>query len=95
MHYALSSSLGSMSGLNTDKLALDLQFATDKTLTARRGPTPTFTRASASHASSPNGLIEFSLPLWEVRFAITRHTDEGYIPETPFGASMSNKKRVK
>lgn len=58
MHYALSSSLGSMSGLNTDKLALDLQFATDKTLTARRGPTPTFTRASTGTFVGSNGLIQ-------------------------------------
>ena len=58
MHYALSSSLGSMSGLNTDKLALDLQFATDKTLTARRGPTPTFTRASTATFVGSNGLIQ-------------------------------------
>jgi hypothetical protein len=33
-----------------DGLSLNLQFATDKTLTARKGPTPTFTRASnATH----------------------------------------------
>jgi hypothetical protein len=32
--------------LDPDKLSLNLQFATDKTLTARKGPTPTFTRAS-------------------------------------------------
>lgn len=58
MHYALSSSLGSMSGLNTDKLALDLQFATDKSLTARRGPTPTFTRASTATFIGSDGLIQ-------------------------------------
>lgn len=31
---------------NADGLALDLQFAADKTLTARRGPTPAFARAN-------------------------------------------------
>ena len=34
---------------NPDLLSLDLNFATDKTLTARRGPTPVFTRASGNN----------------------------------------------
>ena len=34
---------------NPDKLSLDLQFATDKTLTARKGPTPVFTRSSGDN----------------------------------------------
>jgi len=42
---------------STDRLSLDLQFATDKTLTARRGPTPTFTRASAATYYGP--LVQF------------------------------------
>jgi hypothetical protein len=47
MNYSLGNMLsGSNGGLNPDKLSLNLQFATDKTLTARKGPTPTFTRAS-------------------------------------------------
>ena len=41
-------------GLDTDGLALDLQFAADKTLTARKGPTPTFTRASAATYFAPS-----------------------------------------
>lgn len=45
-------------GLNPDKLALDLQFAADKTLTARKGPTPTFTRASSATFVGSNGLIQ-------------------------------------
>jgi hypothetical protein len=44
--------------LNPDGLALDLQFAADKTLTARRGPTPTFTRASTATFVGSNGLIQ-------------------------------------
>ena len=32
-----------------DGLSLDLQFATDKTLTARKGPTPVFTRSSGDN----------------------------------------------
>jgi hypothetical protein len=44
--------------LNPDKLSLDLQFATDKSLTARRGPTPTFTRASTATFVGSNGLIQ-------------------------------------
>jgi len=41
-----------------DGLSLDLQFATDKTLTARKGPTPTFTRASTATFVGINGLIQ-------------------------------------
>ena len=45
-------------GLDNDQLALDLQFATDKTLTARKGPTPVFTRASTGRFVGSNGLIQ-------------------------------------
>ena len=45
-------------GLETDQLALDLQFATDKTLTARKGPTPVFTRASTGRFVGSDGLIQ-------------------------------------
>ena len=44
-------------GLNPDGLSLDLQFAADKTLTARRGPTPSFSRASSGTFVNANGLI--------------------------------------
>jgi len=60
MEYSLSNSLvGGSGSLNPDKLSLDLQFATDKTLTARRGPTPVFTRANptATFVGS-NGFIQ-------------------------------------
>ena len=43
---------------NPDGLSLDLQFATDKTLTARKGPTPTFTRASTATFVGSDGLIQ-------------------------------------
>jgi hypothetical protein len=46
--------------LNPDGLSLDLQFAADKTLTARRGPTPTFARASAATEVGPDGLIRYA-----------------------------------
>ena len=47
MNYSLGNTLSRGGGsLNADGLSLDLQFATDKTLTARKGPTPVFTRAS-------------------------------------------------
>lgn len=39
---------------------LDLQFAIDKTLTARVGPTPTFTRASGATFVDKDGLIKFA-----------------------------------
>ena len=57
MNYSLGNMLGGAGALNPDKLALNLQFATDKTLTARRGPTPVFTRASTATHVGPTGLI--------------------------------------
>ena len=41
-----------------DGLALDLQFAADKTLTARKGPTPVLTRGSTGTFVGSNGLIQ-------------------------------------
>lgn len=41
-----------------DQLALDLPFAETKSLTARIGPTPTFTRASSGTFIGNNGLIQ-------------------------------------
>lgn len=41
-----------------DGLSLDLAFALDKTLTARKGPTPTFTRASTATFVGSDGLIQ-------------------------------------
>lgn len=38
--------------------SLDLQFAADKTLTARRGPTPAFSRASTATFVGSDGLIQ-------------------------------------
>jgi len=43
---------------NPDGLSLNLQFAADKTLTARKGPTPTFTRASTATFIGSDGLIQ-------------------------------------
>jgi hypothetical protein len=45
-------------GINPDGLSLDLQFAADKTLTARKGPTPVFTRGSTGTFVGSNGLIQ-------------------------------------
>ena len=50
--------LNGAGGLNADGLSLDLQFAADKTLTARKGPTPVFTRASTGTFVGSNGLIQ-------------------------------------
>jgi hypothetical protein len=58
MNYSLGNMLSRGGALNPDGLALDLQFAADKTLTARRGPTPTFTRASTATFVGSNGLIQ-------------------------------------
>ena len=58
MDFSLSSSLVGSAVLNANKLSLDLQFAADKTLTARKGPTPVFTRASTATFVGSNGLIQ-------------------------------------
>ena len=58
MDFSLSSSLVGNAVLNPDKLVLDLQFATDKTLTARKGPTPVFTRGSSGTFIGSDGLIQ-------------------------------------
>ena len=58
MKYALGNMLNGAGGLNADQLALDLQFAADKSLAARKGPTPTFTRASSGTFVGSNGLIQ-------------------------------------
>lgn len=43
-----------------DQLALDLPFSEVKSLTARVGPTPTFTRASIASFVGSNGLIQYA-----------------------------------
>ena len=58
MKYALGNMLNGAGGLNPDGLSLDLQFAADKTLTARKGPTPVLTRASSGTFVGSNGLIQ-------------------------------------
>ena len=57
MKYALGNMLNG-GGLNADGLSLDLQFAADKTLTARKGPTPVLTRGSTGTFVGSNGLIQ-------------------------------------
>lgn len=62
MKYALGNMLNGAGGLNPDGLSLDLQFATDKTLTARKGPTPVFTRANATATFiGSDGLIQTAI----------------------------------
>ena len=58
MKYALGNMLNGAGSINPDGLALDLQFAADKTLTARRGPTPSFSRGSTGTFVGSNGLIQ-------------------------------------
>jgi hypothetical protein len=58
MQYVLGNMLNGAGGLNADGLALDLQFAADKTLTARKGPTPVFTRGSTGTFVGSNGLVQ-------------------------------------
>jgi hypothetical protein len=58
MKYALGNMLNGAGSLNPDGLSLDLQFATDKTLAARKGPTPVFTRGSTATFVGSDGLIQ-------------------------------------
>jgi hypothetical protein len=58
MQYVLGNMLNGAGGLNPDGLSLDLQFAADKTLTARKGPTPVFTRGSTGTFVGSDGLIQ-------------------------------------
>jgi len=60
MNYSLGNMLGGAGALNADKLSLDLQFAADKTLTARKGPTPTFTRASGATFVNNLGQVKYA-----------------------------------
>jgi hypothetical protein len=53
--------------VDPDRLSLDLQFASDKTLTARKGPTPMFTRYSTATFVGSDGLIQ-SAAINEARF---------------------------
>jgi len=67
MNYSLGNTLSRGGSLNADGLSLDLQLATDKTLTARKGPTPTFTRASTATFVGSDGLIQ-SAAINQARF---------------------------
>jgi len=58
MNYSLGNMLVNGGSLGSDGLSLDLQFAADKTLTARKGPTPAFTRASTATFIGSDGLIQ-------------------------------------
>jgi hypothetical protein len=74
MQYVLGNMLsGGSGGLNADKLSLDLQFATDKTLTARKGPTPTFTRSSSATFVGSDGLVQTA----GINVARFNHTSTG------------------
>jgi hypothetical protein len=58
MRLGLGNMLVKGGALSSDGLSLDLQFAADKSLTARKGPTPTFTRASTATFVGSDGLIQ-------------------------------------
>ena len=73
MQYSLGNMLNGGGGLNPDGLSLDLQFAADKTMTARKGPTPVFTRGSTGTFVGSNGLIQ-SAAINDPRFD---HTSAG------------------
>ena len=82
MDFSLSSSLVGSAVSNPDKLALDLQFATDKTLTARKGPTPVFTRGSTATFVDSDGLVKAApenLVLQSENFGTTWQTNNATI----------------
>lgn len=60
MNYSLGNMLSRGGALNPDGLSLDLAFAADKTLTARKGPTPTFSRSSGATQVNASGIIEYA-----------------------------------
>ena len=64
MNYSLGNMLSANKVLGP---ALNLQFAADQSLTARRGATPTFTRASVGTFIGSNGLIQ-SASINDARF---------------------------
>ena len=67
MRLGLRMGLNSRQGGGGDLPSLDLAFALDKTLTARKGPTPAFTRSSTATFVGSNGLIQ-SAAINEPRF---------------------------
>ena len=67
MNLSLGNMLGERMAINPDGLSLDLAFAADATLTARKGPTPTFTRASIATYVGSNGGLQ-SAAINEARF---------------------------
>ena len=56
-NFALTNNGDSISANINKDLSLDLNFAADKSMTARKGPTPTFTRGSSGTFVNANGLI--------------------------------------
>jgi hypothetical protein len=101
MKYALGNMLNGAGGLNADGLSLDLQFAADKTLTARRGPTPVFTRGTMATEIGPDGLVryapenillrsqEFNLT-WAVNNSMTVTADAATAPDGTLTADAIN-----
>ena len=61
MRLGLRMGLNSRQGGGGDLPSLDLAFALDKTLTARKGPTPGFTRSSTATFIGSNGLIQSAI----------------------------------
>lgn len=73
-------------GLETDQLALDLQFAADKTLTARKGPTPVFVRGSGATFVDSDGSVKWSpenLVLQSEAFGTTWQSSQLNVTGTP------------
>lgn len=78
MEYSLSSSLvGGSGSINPDGLSLDLNFAADKTLTARKGPTPVLTRASVATYIASDGSLQ-SAAINAARFDHKNSYDTSY-----------------
>ena len=99
MDFSLSSSLVGSAVSNPDKLALDLQFAVDKTLTARKGPTPVFVRGSgATFVDSdklvkwaPENLYSFSQSFNDIFWTKTRVSVQADATIAPDGTLTADK----
>jgi len=68
MQLGLGNSLVKSGLSNPDKLSLDLNFAAGKTLTARKGPAPVFTRGTNATYVGSDGLIKTTTGVNDARF---------------------------
>jgi len=84
------------SAVNLDKLALSLHFAEDRTLKARKGPTPLFTRASAATlidvsgniVYAPENLVSYSNDFTNALWVKVSGSSVGALVDGPFSSTQ-------